>query len=146
MHFKTLQSMEYIKEYTVKPEHIDVQGIMDGLYYPFYMEYCRHEFIKDVLGFSLEEEAHKGVNMVLSQFTIQFVRSLKKDDQFTVSCELFAEKSDKPQIHFQQIIKLNGKIVTKGVFTGTCVSATGGRPFLPEAIKELLKSAPVLNA
>src|SRR6187549_1435007 len=113
--------MEYIKEYTVKPEHIDVQGIMDGLYYPFYMEYCRHEFRKDVLGFSLEEEAHKGVNMVLSQFTIQFVRSLKKDDQFTVSCELFAEKSDQPQIHFQQILKLNSKVVTKGVFTGTCV-------------------------
>lgn len=138
--------MEYIKEYTVKPEHIDVQGIMDGLYYPFYMEWCRHEFIKDVLGFSLEEEAAKGVNMVLSQYTIQFLRSLKKDDTFTVTCQLMADKGDKPQIHFEQKIMLNGKIVTKGVFSGTCVSSKGGRPYLPDAIKEKLKDAPVLNA
>ena len=137
--------MEYVKEYTVKPEHIDVQNIMDGLYYPFYMEYCRHDFIKDVLGFSLEEEAHKGVNMVLSSYTIQFVRSLKKDDKFTVTCQLLKEKSEKPQIHFEQKILLNGKLVTKAVFTGTCVPATGGRPFLPEAIKELVKDAPVLE-
>jgi acyl-CoA thioester hydrolase len=137
--------MEYVKEYTVKPEHIDVQNIMDGLYYPFYMEYCRHDFIKDVLGFSLEEEAHKGVNMVLSSYTIQFVRSLKKDDKFTVTCQLLKEKSEKPQIHFEQKIMLNGKLVTKAVFTGTCVPATGGRPFLPEAIKELVKDAPVLE-
>ena len=137
---------EYVKEYTVNPDHIDVQGIMDGLYYPFYMEYCRHAFIKDFLGFSLEEEAEKGVFMVLSQYTIQFIRSLKKDDQFTVTCELFAEKSDKPQIHFEQKIMLKGKIVTKAVFTGTCVPATGGRPFLPEYIKDKLKDAPVLNA
>ena len=137
--------MGYVKEYTVKPEHIDVQNIMDGLYYPFYMEYCRHDFIKDVLGFSLEEEAHKGVNMVLSSYTIQFVRSLKKDDKFTVTCQLLKEKSEKPQIHFEQKIMLNGKLVTKAVFTGTCVPATGGRPFLPEAIKELVKDAPVLE-
>jgi acyl-CoA thioester hydrolase len=136
----------YVKEYTVNPDHIDVQGIMDGLYYPFYMEYCRHAFIKDELGFSLEEEAEKGVHMVLSQYTIQFLRSLKKDDQFTVTCELFADKGDKPQIHFEQKIMLNGKVVTKGVFSGTCVPATGGRPYLPENIKEKLKNAPVLNA
>ena len=137
--------MEYIKEYTVDPAHIDVQGIMDGLYYPFYMEYCRHAFIKDELGFSLEEEAKKGVNMVLSQYTLQFVRSLKQGDTFTVTCELFADKGDKPQIHFVQKIVLNNKIVTKATFSGTCVPATGGRPFLPEAIKEKLKEAPVLN-
>jgi acyl-CoA thioester hydrolase len=138
--------MAYIKEYTVKDEHIDVQGIMDGLYYPFYMEWCRHAFILDVLGFSLEEEAHKGVNMVLSKYTIEFIRSLKKGDTFTVSCELLAEKSEKPQLHFEQKIMLNNKLVTRGVFTGTCVPATGGRPFLPEGLKEILKTAPVLEA
>lgn len=138
--------MEYVKEYTVKPEHIDVQNIMDGLYYPFYMEYCRHDFIKDVLGFSLEEEAQKGINMVLSQYTIQFVRSLKRDDKFTVTCQLMADGTGKPQIHFEQKIMLNNKVVTKAVFTGTCVPATGGRPFLPDAIKEKLKDAPILNA
>jgi acyl-CoA thioester hydrolase len=57
-----------------------------------------------------------------------------------------ADGSGKPQIHFEQKIMLNNKVVTKAVFTGTCVPATGGRPFLPEAIKEKLKDAPILNA
>ena len=33
----------------VKDEHIDFQNIMDGLYYPYYMETCRHQYIKDVV-------------------------------------------------------------------------------------------------
>jgi acyl-CoA thioesterase FadM len=51
--------MEYSKTYTAKDEHIDFQNIMDGLYYPFYMEWCRHDFIKEALGFDFEEEAKK---------------------------------------------------------------------------------------
>lgn len=137
--------MTYSKEYTVKDEHIDVQGIMDGLYYPFYMEYCRHTFIDEVLGFNLEEEAHKGINMVLSEYKINFVRSLKKDDQISVTCELFRDKDGLPRLHFKQSIILNKKIVTKAVFTGTCVPATGGRPFIPESLQTIIENAPVLE-
>ncbi|MEN4760316.1 thioesterase family protein [Chryseobacterium sp. C39-AII1] len=137
--------MIYSKEYTVKDEHIDVQGIMDGLYYPFYMEYCRHAFIDEVLGFNLEEEAHKGNNMVLSEYKINFVRSLKKDDTISVTCELYGDKDGLPRLHFKQSIILNKKIVTKAVFTGTCVPATGGRPFIPESLQAIIKNAPVLE-
>ncbi|WP_267402982.1 MULTISPECIES: thioesterase family protein [unclassified Chryseobacterium] len=137
--------MIYSKEYTVKDEHIDVQGIMDGLYYPFYMEYCRHAFIDEVLGFNLEEEAHKGNNMVLSEYKINFVRSLKKDDTISVTCELYRDKDGLPRLHFKQSIILNKKIVTKAVFTGTCVPATGGRPFIPESLQAIIKNAPVLE-
>ena len=126
--------MEYSKNYVVKDEHIDVQNIMDGLYYPFYMEYCRHDFIREVLGFDFETEARNGINMVLSGYTIQFVRSLKRNDSFTVTCSLLADKDNKPVLHFKQAILLNGKIVTKAVFSGTCVKATGGRPYLPEVL------------
>ncbi|PUZ21628.1 acyl-CoA thioester hydrolase [Chitinophaga costaii] len=137
--------MEFVKQYTVNPAHIDVQGIMDGLYYPFYMETCRHDFIREVLGFDLEEQAHKGVFMVLSQYTIKYLRSLKKDDAFTVNCVLYADKAGAPRLHFKQDIIMNGKIMTSATFTGTCVPATGGRPYLPEAIKSLLVDAPVLE-
>ncbi|MEO6151114.1 MAG: thioesterase family protein [Mucilaginibacter sp.] len=137
--------MEYTKDYTVNDEHIDVQGIMDGLYYPFYMEYCRHDYIKDILGFDIEEEAKNGVNMVLSQYTINFLRSLKKGDAFTVTCTLMGDKDGLPKIHFKQAIILNGKVMTKATFTGTCVPATGGRPFLPDNILEKVKTAPVLE-
>jgi len=137
--------MEYSKHYTVKEEHIDVQGIMDGLYYPFYMEWCRHDYIREVLGFDLEEQAKNGVFMVLSQYTIKYLRSLKKDDQFTVTCDLYADKAGQPRLHFKQTIMMNGKVMTTAVFTGTCIPATGGRPFLPEAIAQLIAEAPKLE-
>ncbi|WP_415327155.1 acyl-CoA thioesterase [Chryseobacterium sp. MMS23-Vi53] len=138
--------MKYSQEYTAKEEHIDVQGIMDGLYYPFYMEYCRHQYIDEILGFNLENEAKNGVNMVLSEYTINFLRSLKQGDVFTVTCEVFRDKNDAPKLHFKQSIILNGKVTTKAVFTGTCVPATGGRPFLPESLKALISDAPVLES
>jgi acyl-CoA thioester hydrolase len=136
---------EFSRNYTVDDAHIDVQQIMDGLYYPYYMEICRHEFIKEILGFDLEEEASKGINMVLSQFTIKFLRSLRKDDQFTVTCELYADSTGQPRIHFKQKIIKHKKLMTIGIFSGTCVAAAGGRPFLPHKLKTMLQSLPVIE-
>jgi acyl-CoA thioester hydrolase len=137
--------MEYTKKYQVKQEHIDVQNIMDGLYYPFYLEDCRHAFIKEVLGFDLEEEAKKGVHMVLSQYTIKFLRSLKKEDEFVVTCTLMADEGGLPRLHFKQTIVCKGKLMTMGLFTGTCVPASGGRAFLPESILTLVKALPTIQ-
>ena len=137
--------MEYSKTYVAKDEHIDVQEIMDGLYYPFYMEYCRHDYIREVLGFDFETEAKNGVFMVLSNDSISFLRSLKKGDEFKITCELFADSSGAPKLHFKQSIILNNKVMTKAVFTGTCVPATGGRPYLLASVLEKIKDAPVLE-
>src|SRR5438067_10151118 len=84
--------MEYSKTYVAKDEHIDVQEIMDGLYYPFYMEYCRHDYIREILGFDFETEAKNGIYMVLSNYSISFLRSLKKRDEFKVTCALYTDK------------------------------------------------------
>ncbi|RFM25792.1 acyl-CoA thioesterase [Deminuibacter soli] len=137
--------MEFTKTYTAKDEHIDVQQIMDGLYYPFYMEYCRHDYIREVLGFDFEAEAHNGIYMVLSGYNIQFLRSLKKGDEFTVTCTLYADPDGLPRLHFKQSILLNGKVMTRAVFTGTCINAKGGRPYLPDVIKPLIENAPKLE-
>ncbi|WES96536.1 acyl-CoA thioesterase [Chryseobacterium arthrosphaerae] len=137
--------MQYSKEYQVEDEHIDVQGIMDGLYYPFYMEYCRHKYIDEILGINLENEAKKGINLVLSGYTINFLRSLKKGDTFIVTCELFRDKNNAPKLYFKQSIILNNKIITKAIFTGTCVLSTGGRPFIPETIQPIIENAPILE-
>lgn len=129
--------MEYSKNYTAEDQHIDVQGIMDGLYYPFYMEYCRHDYIREVLGFDFTEQAGKGVNMVLSQYNIKFIRSLKKNDNFDVTCSVFTDAQGLPRLHFKQSIIKDGKIMATAVFTGTCVAATGGRPYLPEELQNI---------
>lgn len=135
--------MEYSKNYTAEDQHIDVQGIMDGLYYPFYMEYCRHDYIREVLGFDFVEQAGKGVNMVLSQYNIKFIRSLKKNDNFDVTCSVFTDAQGLPRLHFKQSIIKDGKIMATAVFTGTCVAATGGRPYLPEELQNITDAAPL---
>jgi len=137
--------MEFIKNYKVRDEHIDVQNIMDGLYYPFYMEDCRHAFIREVLGFDFEAEAEKGIYMVLSNYCISFIRSLKKGDEFSVSCSLFKDDKGLPKLHFKQTIILNKKLMTKAVFTGTCIPANGGRPYLPDSVIKLLSNIPVID-
>jgi len=137
--------MLYEKNYKVVPAHIDIQGIMDGLYYTFYMEYCRHDFIRETMGMDLEEEAGKGILLVLSEFKIKFLRSLKKNDQFTVSCELYADPAGEPKLHFKQMIHCRNKLMTKAVFTGTCIPASGGRPYLPLEITTMVTNAPVLE-
>lgn len=53
--------MEYSKTYRAKDEHIDIQEIMEGLYYPFYMEDCRHVFIRDVLGFDFKRRQKRSL-------------------------------------------------------------------------------------
>ncbi|MDB5149377.1 MAG: hypothetical protein JWQ57_3397 [Mucilaginibacter sp.] len=138
--------MEYSKTYTAKDEHIDVQKIMDGLYYPFYMEYCRHDYIREVLGFDFDKEAKNGVYMVLSNYSLTFVRSLKRGDQFKVSCTLYKDKDGLPKLHFKQTITCNNKVMTQAVFTGTCVPAAGGRPYLPASVLEIIKDAPIFDA
>jgi acyl-CoA thioester hydrolase len=137
------ETMEYSKIYRVKDEHIDVQNIMDGLYYPFYMEYCRHDYIREKLGFDFEMEAKNGIYMVLSSYTINFVRSLKRNDEFQVTCEVFADEDGLPRLHFKQTIMFNKKLMTKAVFTGTCIPAAGGRPYLPDSVHDKIKDAPL---
>ncbi|OOV20256.1 thioesterase family protein [Flavobacterium sp. LM4] len=137
--------MEYSKNYTVVDTHIDVQGIMDGLYYPFYMEECRHDYIREILGFDFVQQAENGVFMVLSEYKIKFIRSLKKDDNFDVTCTVYTDAQGLPRLHFKQSILKNGKIMTSAVFTGTCIPATGGRPYLPEELKANLADASSLE-
>jgi acyl-CoA thioester hydrolase len=137
--------MEYSKNYTAADEHIDVQEIMDGLYYPFYMEECRHAYIKEVLGFDFVQQAEQGVFMVLSEYSIKFIRSLKRNDNFDVTCAVFTDAKGLPRLHFKQSIVKNGKIMASGVFTGTCIPATGGRPYIPEELKANFADAQELD-
>jgi acyl-CoA thioester hydrolase len=118
----------------VKDEHIDFQGIMDGLYYPFYMEECRHKYLKDILGIDIVAYAKNGLNLVLSEYNLKFKASIKKDDELIVSCELLISECSKIKFAFKQTITVLGKVMAEGVFWGTCVASSGGRPFIPEEI------------
>ena len=50
----------FSKMYDVNEGHIDFQEVVDGLYYPFYMEWERHAFMKEALGIDIEGEFSQG--------------------------------------------------------------------------------------
>jgi acyl-CoA thioester hydrolase len=137
--------MEYIKKYTAKEEHMDLLGNMEGLYYPYYLEDCRHAYIREILRFDFEEEARNGISMVLSNYNIQILRSLKGGSKFSVTCTVFRDKSASTLLHFKQAITLRGKIVTLGLFSGTCTPSNGGRSFLPPSLNSSLSRVPCLE-
>ena len=124
----------YSLEMKVEESHIDFQNIMDGLYYPFYMEKCRHKYVKDVLDVDIVEYAKNGLNLVLSEFSLKLKSSIKANDLMIVSCELLISECSKIRFAFKQEIRVNDKLAAEGTFYGTCVAATGGRPFIPNEI------------
>lgn len=121
----------YAKDFLVKNEHLDFQGVVDGLYYPFYMEEVRHSFMKEVVGLDLKKEFKEGRIHMLLEYTLKFKRSLRKDDILTVTCKV--SKSDKKnRVKFSQQILVNDTVYAEGEFLATCL--VNGRPTIPQEV------------
>ncbi|MGI8470994.1 acyl-CoA thioesterase [Pectobacterium brasiliense] len=125
----------FSKHYDVEDSHIDFQGVVDGLYYPFYMEWTRHAFMKEALGIDIEEEFKQGKIYMVLEYTLRFRKSLQKGDQLEVTCQL--EKNEKRnRVNFVQQIKVGGVTYAEATFVATCL--TNGRPSMPEAVTNAL--------
>jgi acyl-CoA thioester hydrolase len=137
--------MEFERTYQVESDHIDVQGIMDGLYYPFYFERCRHDFLREVLGYDLESLAQQGTNVVLSQYFIRFLRSLRKDDIIVVGCDACPDTLNESVFHLKQEMRRAKKLVSTALFTATFVQSSGGRSFIPQDLLIKLGEKPAIT-
>ena len=125
----------FSKNYEVQPGHIDFQGVVDGLYYPFYMEWTRHAFMKEALGIDIEEEFKQGKIYMVLEYSLRFRKSLTKDDRVEVTCRL--EKNEKRnRVNFFQEIKVDGVPYAEATFVATCI--VNGRPSMPEAVAKAL--------
>ena len=114
----------YTQTMIVDDKHIDFQGIMDGLYYPYYMEIVRHQFLKDIVGIDLVEESKDGFNYVLSSIeNMNFKRPIKANDTLEISCKMMP--IDQKKFGFFQEIKCNGKVMCDANFTATCIHPNG---------------------
>ena len=71
----------FAKHYDVDEKHIDFQGIVDGLYYPFYMEWTRHAYMREALGIDIEEEFKQGRLYMVLEYSLRFRKSLQKGDR-----------------------------------------------------------------
>lgn len=125
----------FVKHYDVDENHIDFQGVVDGLYYPFYMEWTRHAFMREALGIDIEEEFKQGKLYMVLEYSLRFRKSLVKGDNVEVACAL--EKNEKRnRVNFVQQIKVNDVVYADATFVATCLS--NGRPSMPEAVLNAL--------
>jgi len=125
----------FVKHYDVDENHIDFQGVVDGLYYPFYMEWTRHAFMREALGIDIEEEFKQGKLYMVLEYSLRFRKSLVKGDNVEVTCAL--EKNEKRnRVNFVQQIKINDVVYADATFVATCLS--NGRPSMPEAVLNAL--------
>ncbi len=139
--------MIYSKQFTVQAEHIDFHGIMDGLYYAFYFERCRHNYVAEVVGFDLRARAEAGLNMVLTLATIKYKRPVLRGEELVVTCSVHPDSAKKPLIHFVQEMLRDGKSVAEGHFTATCVSTTAaGWPHIPDDVAAVVAQFPPSTA
>lgn len=125
----------FSKNYEIEPGHIDFQGVVDGLYYPFYMEWTRHAFMREALGIDIEEEFKQGKIYMVLEYSLRFRKSLTKDDRVEVTCQL--QKNEKRnRVNFFQEIKVDGTTYAEATFVATCL--VNGRPSMPEAVVKAL--------
>lgn len=125
----------FVKHYDVDEKHIDFQGVVDGLYYPFYMEWTRHAFMREALGIDIEEEFKQGKLYMVLEYSLRFRKSLVKGDNVEVTCAL--EKNEKRnRVNFVQQIKVDGNVYADATFVATCL--VNGRPSMPEAVLNAL--------
>jgi acyl-CoA thioester hydrolase len=125
----------FSKQYDVEPSHIDFQGVVDGLYYPFYMEWTRHAYMREALGIDMEEEFKQGKIYMVLEYSLRFRKSLTKDDHVEVTCQL--QKNEKRnRVNFFQEIKVDGVTYAEATFVATCI--VNGRPSMPDAVAAAL--------
>lgn len=126
----------FSKHYEVDESHIDFQGVVDGLYYPFYMEWTRHAYMREALGIDIEEEFRQGKLYMVLEYSLRFRKSLQKGDSVEVTCQL--ERNEKRnRVNFAQQIKVDGVVYAEATFVATCLA--NGRPSMPEAVTSALE-------
>ncbi|NIG73615.1 acyl-CoA thioesterase [Klebsiella sp. Ap-873] len=126
----------FSKHYEVDESHIDFQGVVDGLYYPFYMEWTRHAYMREALGIDIEEEFRQGKLYMVLEYSLRFRKSLQKGDSVEVTCQL--ERNEKRnRVNFAQQIKVDGVVYAEATFVATCLA--NGRPSMPEAVLNALE-------
>jgi len=120
----------FSKSYEVDPKHIDFQGVMDGLYYPFYFEWARHDYLYEEMGVDIEQLFEQGQMYVVLEYNLKYRKSVRAGETVVVTCE--AEKHAKPnRINMVQKMFLGETVAAEAVFTCTCLYH--GRPTIPKA-------------
>lgn len=99
------------------------------------MEWTRHAYMKDALGVDLEAEFKEGRLHMILEYSMKFKKSLLKDHNMEVTCQL--QKNEKRnRVNFVQQILVDGVVFAEATFVATCL--VNGRPSVPEVVQNVI--------
>lgn len=120
----------------VRAHEIDAQGIVNNAHYLCYFDQARTLHIRE-LGIDWVELSKQGLNLVLANANIRFLKPLRPFQSFEVSSSI--EREGKVKLIFNQTISNSeGTLVCTGINTIVCVDNTSGRPVAIDKISGLL--------
>jgi len=120
----------------VRDYECDVQGIVNNSVYQQYLEHARHEYLLS-RGVSFTEMAAHNVDLVVLRVELDYLKSLRPGDTFSVVTSLSRASRVKVYFHQQIYRESDGALVLRGLVTGVAVNAKG-RPFMPAELLALL--------
>lgn len=74
---------QFTLDFEVRDYECDMQGIVNNSVYLNYFEHTRHKFLKNI-GENFSEFVDKKINLVISRLEIDYKKSLKSGDKFSV--------------------------------------------------------------
>ena len=120
----------------VRDYECDMQGIVNNAIYQHYLEHARHKFLEQ-RGLSFAELTRSGVIIVVARAELDYLASLRADDEFTVSVR--ASRPSRVRLIFEQEIRRTSDdaVSLRARITATAVNERG-RPYFPEQMAALL--------
>ncbi|MGL1904171.1 MAG: acyl-CoA thioesterase [Fibrobacterales bacterium] len=122
-------------DFKVRDYECDIQGIVNNATYQNYLEHTRHEFLQSK-GIDFAEYHEKGVDLVLIKAEIEYKKSLKPGDRFSVTLRL--EKVGRLKFIFHQELYKEGEDTPVLTAQMTATSLVNGRPRPHTELLELL--------
>ena len=122
-------------DFDVRDYECDLEGIVNHAVYLHYLEHARHVLLRQQ-GIDYAVLAQHGISMVVIRAELQYRRSLRSGDRFTVGTSV--ERASRLTVRFRHDVHrpADGEHILSAAITGTVVNAAG-QPSLPAALEAL---------
>jgi len=121
--------------FQVRDHECDLQGIVNNAVYQNYLEHARHEFLRS-RGLDFAGLAAAGVHLVLVRAELDYRKSLRPGDRFTV--DVRCERMGRVRHAFlQDIVRSDGALVLTARVVWTALDPRG-RPSMPQELVSAL--------
>ncbi|MBL4820545.1 MAG: acyl-CoA thioesterase [Gammaproteobacteria bacterium] len=120
----------------VRDYECDMQGIVNNAVFQNYLEWARHGYLRS-RGLDFADLTKRGIIVVVIRAEIDYLRSLRSGDSFTVTVR--TRMASRLKLAFDQEISLcpGAEPVVKATITTTCLNERN-RPYFHDDLSRLL--------